>query len=511
MISPRPSIILGPPGTGKTHTLLGLVEDALSRGVPPDRLGFVTFTRRAAEEAVTRACERFNLERKQLPYFRTLHSMCYRMLGLSRNDVLSGDRLRRDFASFAGVRVRGDWTDEGASWGQEEGDRLLFMENLARVRGIPLREQYEADHDGLPWRRVEHVALALARFKLEYGLMDYTDMLSAFLSEGQAPPLEELFVDEAQDQSALQWRVVNKLAQGARRLWVAGDDDQAIYRWAGADVEHLIAMEGDVCVLGQSYRCPTAVQEVGESLLSGLSSRRPKEWMARAEGGDVQRQRGIDGLELVDQWGSDGVQPVLVLVRNDYLIGDVVAPYLRSQGIYYERHGHPSVSSALLRAITDWERLRRGHAVPVADVRRIYARMASGAAVARGHKELPGVPDEAELTLGDLQRDHGLLVTSVWHESMKLPDGDREYIRAIRARGQSLVGRPPVRISTVHASKGGQANHVVLLLQMATRTYNESRLFPDDERRVWYVAVTRARERLTLVGSRRTARDCAWL
>ena len=74
--------IFGPPGTGKTTTLLNMVDKALADGVPSHQIAFLAFTRKAAHEARDRAAERFNLVAKDdLPYFRTLHSLAYRMVG----------------------------------------------------------------------------------------------------------------------------------------------------------------------------------------------------------------------------------------------------------------------------------------------------------------------------------------------------------------------------------------------------------------------------------------------
>jgi superfamily I DNA/RNA helicase len=74
--------IFGPPGTGKTTKLLKIIEEAIADGVSPEKIAFLSFTRKAAQEAIDRACIKFNLDAKYFPHFRTLHSLAFRQVGL---------------------------------------------------------------------------------------------------------------------------------------------------------------------------------------------------------------------------------------------------------------------------------------------------------------------------------------------------------------------------------------------------------------------------------------------
>lgn len=506
-------IILGPPGCGKTSALLNLVRDELARGTAPERVAFVTFTRRAAEEAVTRAGAQLGLDTDRLPLFRTLHSLAFRELGLSSAEVFQDARVR-EFAEWSGIEISpraylGRHEREGTPTYHRPADRAMHMENLARVRGVPLRDQYDLDDDDLAWDEVESVALALESFKRRHRLLDFTDMLSRFLVE-TPPAVDVLVVDEAQDLSPLNWAVVDRLAAGARRVVVAGDDDQAIYRWAGADVERLIAMEGAARVLEQSWRVPGAVQRLADGIIGPVGSRRQKVWRPRPEAGAV-----IEGaLENAETWAGewrDGVQPVLCLARNTYVLEEHVAPALQRLGVLYEWPAQPPVAPATLAAVHAWERLRSGATASAEAVRGVYRLLGAGD-LARGHRELPGVPDDHLLTIEELCVDHGLLTRAPWYEALARRMGldTVNYLRAARARGERLNQRPRVRLSTVHSAKGGEARRVVLLTEMAARTWREMGENEDDERRVWYVAVTRAREELVVVhGDRPEA--CPWL
>src|ERR671919_99332 len=94
-------ILLGPPGTGKTETLVRELQKVLKAGTSPERIAFVSFSRRAVEEAKRRAKE---VSDAQFPYFRTIHSLAYKVLGLSRGDVLSKEQLL-DFGEQIGLPI----------------------------------------------------------------------------------------------------------------------------------------------------------------------------------------------------------------------------------------------------------------------------------------------------------------------------------------------------------------------------------------------------------------------
>ena len=89
------TIILGPPGTGKTTTLLDLVEDFLRAGTDIKKMGIFLFTKKAAWEATHRAEQKFMIDHKDIPYFRTLHSLAFRMLGAKKEACHGSCRLQR--------------------------------------------------------------------------------------------------------------------------------------------------------------------------------------------------------------------------------------------------------------------------------------------------------------------------------------------------------------------------------------------------------------------------------
>jgi len=98
-----------------------------------------------------------------------------------------------------------------------------------------------------------------------------------------------------------------------------------------------------------------------------------------------------------------------------------------------------------------------------------------------------------------LQLEHGLLATAsmIWHEALdKLPSVDRAYLTALLRRGEKFNSKPRIRLSTIHQTKGGEAESVVVFLDLTTAALKGN---ADDLHRVFYVAVTRTKQNLFII------------
>ena len=235
--------IFGPPGTGKTTTLLDIVDKSLSAGVPSQQMAFFAFTRKAANEAKERACQRFGLDpRSDLPYFRTMHSLAFHLTGFKSEQLMQSEHYR-EIESRIGFELvssaaRQDEVYENLSSALIKESEVLRLITLARLKMMPLQQLYNQSSIEQSWREVDYVARAVAEYKNIHGLYDYTDMLELFSEMGPnvCPRFKISMLDEAQDLSPLQWKIAHVIDDKSERMYCAGDDDQAIYEWAGADV-----------------------------------------------------------------------------------------------------------------------------------------------------------------------------------------------------------------------------------------------------------------------------------
>ena len=280
------TIILGPPGTGKTTTLLNLVDDFMKSGVDAKRIGYFSFTRKAAHEAASRAAEKFNLDAKEdLIYFRTLHSLAFRLLGVKKERVMKTEDYR-EFGLKVGIPIKMSFHSENDGVFNSDNEYLRLI-NKARVTERDLMDVYDDNRHTIDVERDTLFLLnqELKRFKEEKGMIDYDDMLENFIEQDVSPSFDVLFIDEAQDLSPLQWRMVRALWSKADKTYIAGDDDQAIFKWAGADVDSFIALKEEVDninTLNQSYRIPGGpIHKLSQSIIEQVNNRYAKDYLPK--------------------------------------------------------------------------------------------------------------------------------------------------------------------------------------------------------------------------------------
>jgi superfamily I DNA/RNA helicase len=329
--------------------------------------------------------------------------------------------------------------------------------------------------------------------------MDFTDLLDRYIAEGRPATVKRAYIDEAQDLSRIQWEALQKFFSEVDELTIAGDDDQSIFKWSGADLGTFLSLAGEKTVLAHSYRLPLAIYNKAAAIVGRVKQRFSKPFTPAGDGGSVRYISSLDHLKI------DPTVDTLILVRNVYLLKDVYE-YLRLRGINFTgRSDYRAVDEDHVRAISTWESIRRGEAVPLDNVRNLYDFLRVGVVLSRGGKAaLSRVDDkESEYFTWETLRDHyGLLDKPVWHKALLgIPLEKREFYISMLRRKQRLSGACSVHVNTIHGVKGGEADHVVVVSDMSKKTYEEMLKDPCSEHRVAYVAVTRSKKDLTIIMS----------
>ena len=501
---PNSTQVFGPPGCGKTEYLMREIEAALAAGMPPEAIAFVSFSRKAIQEARERAMRKFGLSAKQLRNFRTLHSTGFSALSLRKEDIMSnvdyaelgrmlGEEFVMNIAPEDGILIPQDL---------RRGSQYMRVIDRSRYRMVTLEEEWrEHETHDLSLFKAVQIYGQVTEYKTKLGKYDYVDMIEAFTLAGEAPRLQLLIVDEAQDLTPLQWEMVKKMAENADDVLIAGDDDQAIHRWTGVDVEQFINMSPKQITLTQSYRLPKAVFNVARRIVQRIRGRVPKEYAPTEEEGSVRWHYDFDSVDM--RQGS-----WTVMARTNYL-AEKICKHLYSQGYYYSMKGKTLITAEQARSISTWRKLSRGQGAELAEVRNLYdvvPKQGDKAVVKRGAAKLLDAADPAGLlTLDDLVQDFGFIdKRDLFREDPRdafeiigVGGNMRAYLLNIENSGEDITKPPRIKVSTIHAMKGGEDDNCVVYLG-STYAATTTR-YPDDEHRIFYVAVTRSRKDLHLV------------
>jgi len=487
--------VIGPPGTGKTQTLLNKVMEYKNSGTPLERIGYFAFTRKAAYEARDRFLEAFPpLTKKNIKHFRTLHSFAFRYLGLQEENVMQEEHykiigeecgLKIKYATYEKNEFNGIFTSNS---------EYLNLINLASVRNISVLDQLDRnEHLGKIERdKIQVVAKHIEDYKNTYKLIDYNDMLNQFidqiqLPDAKVPEFDVIFIDEAQDLSLLQWKMITALQPHTKDIYIAGDDDQAIFGWAGADVDSFINFNAVEIPLKQSKRVPIIVHQRALLRLDNIKlGRLEKPWNTpTSEEGTLKIFFSIDPINLSKgDW--------YILARTNDLLKPIIKD-LRRRGVYFETKDGRSMSESLYRDILNWEKWKKGKELSTIEVQRLLERF---------NKKLKETEDKL-FKLNDLKKEYKLNSQLQWYDAFTaITPNTKTYIRTMRSHGEDLRLKPRIKVLTLHGSKGGEATNVIILQNQTRNTIKgatKTIMKQDEEQRVWYVGLTRCSKNLFLI------------
>jgi superfamily I DNA/RNA helicase len=532
--------VIGGAGTGKTTMMIGIMEKAMERpevARNPYALGFSSFTRAARSEAANRAAAAWGCSADDLSgqgWFRTAHSVAYKTLGVSKGEILSGGKDDDKWVSEAiGSDVAYSMAEDddggvGVYMGDPVAAASLNYWSLARSLVRPLREVVEADQNpdapsaGEVIKRIEQYEQAK---RLDHRI-DFTDMLCRFVGIDNQPGLGPEIVepdgmvpntvvgwifDEAQDASRLLDMACRRLLTGdaVKWAWCVGDPWQVLYSWAGASSEYFMSWDvgKNQKIMPKSYRCAAPILALGERCLKSL----PDYWdrgIAPADhDGEVVESENFED-DLAD---LDPNEDTLVIARTNRNVGKIAAilddigmpfrkvkarpgAYTRDMGmgglwslqhgdgITGEQWGH--ILEMLPSKTTDgrtW--LERGS----------KSRWSKGLDVA-----FDRIYPEDLARLGATEHLIGAIKSGAWSG---LPDGGTKWAAAAKRWGVEVVSNPKLRIGTIHSVKGQESDKVVMLTSIGRRIRESEENDPErfnEERRIEYVGVTRARRKLIL-------------
>ncbi len=486
--SPGPVLCVAPAGSGKTTTLVARIAWLVDGGVPAGTVAAITFNKRAAEELGVRldAAVAVLGIRAHTIRVRTFHALGREIL---RDAGRSVEPLIDRAALLAEI-----WPDISAP---EMGRLDTAFSRLKLDHGVSAAD-IDADPEAGPLARS---FVAYERALADRGGLDFDDLVRDALAALDADAsllsrwrsrCSHLLVDEVQDVDRSQLRLALFLAAPANRIFLVGDDDQSIYGWRLADVRRVLALGESLPGLRRvdlevNHRCPVPVVERAVRLIEHNRERFAKVIRARpdAAGRLILAPDGLDEPARTERLlrslpDDDGTQAVLARTNRELRPAVIAAMTL---GVPFHA---PSVEMLVddpaLDGLLDRVERETDAGVP------LLVRLGAVRSAVEAHRELAA----AVLAWAPPYTDLAAL---------------RGAIDATRARLVELR-RSDARLSlaTAHSTKGAEFDHVAVV-GMEEGRFPSGRAVAEaddpgraleEERRLGYVAWTRARRTLTL-------------
>ncbi len=297
-----PVLILAGAGSGKTTVLINRINYMISEcNIAPWSILTITFTNKAANEIKERLANTIGEDAKDI-WASTFHSMCVRMLrrdaekigyksGFTIYDTADSTTLIKECIKELGYNDKDFAPKMVLSVISSAKDKLITP--------TAFLNEYTGDF------RMEKIGRLYERYqhKLKsYNAFDYDDLImqTVKLLESNEDVLnyyqnkfKYIMVDEYQDTSHSQYRLIYNLAKSHHNICVVGDDDQSIYKFRGADISNILDFEKQfkdtkIIKLEQNYRSTQPILDAANAVIKNNGSRKSKNlWTSKAEGDKV--------------------------------------------------------------------------------------------------------------------------------------------------------------------------------------------------------------------------------
>lgn len=465
-----------------THNTRRLIEE-VSKELEtrrPEELAFVTFTRKGAEEGLRRVCSKLMFEPEDLPYFRTLHSLTFHALNLKGTQMF-GRLDQRKFNKEFGYNVNRCEVDTGKVAATTDSLYLDFYD-MERSGALTSKQLAEADIEKAYYNQIVRNYEA---YKAREEKVDFFDCLIKYVENGEALPVKVAMIDEAQDITALQWRVIEKAFRKAEKIIIAGDDKQSIYAYSGARPDFLIQLSKQFPVehLSKSYRIPYSVYKLSVAITNFIGEKTEQKAEPRMENGEGMIMQ-LNGLERILNFFDESCikndpdkTAWYILARNNCfleepkkVLEEALIPYWTAEGFF--------MGGEIMKRLKDYENFKM-----------------------EGYRD----PKKKE----DFQRKFGIEdFTQPFTETNLFTEG-RKWVYAsyiekygLKKLEEMCKWNPQVLVSTIHHVKGGECQNCAIMLDTTRKTKGNVFENIDEELRILYVGVTRAKENLFLIDSK---------
>jgi DNA helicase-2/ATP-dependent DNA helicase PcrA len=433
-------------------------------------------------------------------------------------------------------------------WTEEEDKKLgliLQLIGLARhnmsddLKGLIEYYNLNQSHgfDKIREHEIRNYYHLYTKFKEQYGLIDFEDMLHKALHPDIIfPSYKILMVDECQDLSRLEWKVIAKLSKKSEEFYMAGDDDQAIYHWKGCDIRYFQKWScRQRIILPHTHRLPKKIYTLARRVVKNIETRLGNDYKCSPK---KEKEEGVlDVITSLDEIESKiKVGANMIMCARSAKKWHPFVRYLKNRGLVWKQKGSDmhgkkfvsSVSDKVLKTIQDWRLLQQGGGLEGKSVQNLISHFKENL-ITRGKKgalidtnlcpEAFKNPDN-KFTFQELQKKYHVLadIHKDWFDICKFtsdrvkthkkpnalydsPDDYNNYLKMAYDLDPTFT-KTDILISTIHGIKGMERDIVVMntiWTWLSWKNYLAGTPQQiDEELRVAYVAITRAKHELYL-------------